>query len=280
MTAGCAAPRKEFPAGFTLIELLITLSLISALLSVMLPALSSARGSAQQAVCASNLRQIQLANELFANDHAGRWVPGAAGIRDHNLLRWHGARATTGEPFHPEGGPITPYLDDAAGSVRARACPTFEPTLTALEESGVGFETSAGGYGYNNAFAGAVREPAPGGVWRLVRDDLGAQRARFARPSDTIAFTDAAFASKEGVAGLIEYSFAEPRFWPDYPGARPNPSIHFRHAGSANVAWLDGHVSSERRAHTWAGFGYGVDSSTVGLGWFGAADTNDLFDYE
>jgi len=268
------------PRAFTLVETLITLSLIGALVGVLLPALGSARDAARQTVCASNIRQLQWANDLYANDHTDRWLPGAVGIAATNLQRWHGARETTGAPFDAQRGPITPYLGDRATSVRARACPTFAPVLDELESTGRGFESGAGGYGYNTAFAGVVRHPGPGGAWVVERDDIGSQRARFARPDSTIAFTDAAFADRRGVDGLIEYSFAEPRFWPDYPGARPNPSIHFRHADSANVAWLDGHVSTERRSFTWAGFGFGVDSGAVGLGWFGAADDNALFDYD
>jgi len=266
--------------AFTLLETLVAMSVIGALVGVLLPALASARGAAQRAVCASNLRQVQLANDYYANDHAGRLLPAAIGIASTNLHRWHGTRSTPAEPFDPAGGPITPYLEDGAASVRARACPTFEPVLAALEGSGRGFEAGAGGYGYNAAFAGVVRRPAAGGAWVIERDDLGSLRSRFADPSSTVAFADAAFADRRGVGGLIEYSFAEPRFWPDFPGARPNPSIHFRHGGSANTAWLDGHVTAERRSHTWAGIGFGVDAGAVGLGWFGRGDGNDLFDYD
>lgn len=264
----------------TLTELLVVIALLGALMSVALPALSTARQTAQQTMCASNIRQLQFANGLHADDHKGRFAPGAAAIEQDNLRRWYGVREQVGEPFHPRGAPLTPYLDSESTSRVVRACPTFLPTLEALRESGAGFENSAGGYGYNNAFVGVVREQTSPGVWVVHTTQMGARRTRFARPARTIAFTDAAFASADGVGGLIEYSFAEPRYWPGFPEARPNPSIHFRHAGAANVAWLDGHVSAEQRAFSWEGFGYGVDSSEVGLGWFGEHDDNRLFDYD
>lgn len=264
----------------TLIETLVVISLIGALMSIVLPSLAAARESARQAQCASNVRQLQLANDLYANDHGGLYLPGAVNIESANLQRWHGARDHAAEPFRAERGAITPYLEDAATSARTRICPTFHSTLDQLAASGAGFENSSGGYGYNNAFIGTVRRPGPNGTW-LVRTTMhGARRTVVNRPGETVAFADAAFASAEGAGGLIEYSFVEPRFWPDFPGARPNPSIHFRHAGHANVAWLDGHVSGESRTHSVPGFGYGVDASTVGLGWFGERDTNELFDYD
>jgi len=267
-------------SAFTLAELLVVIAIVGALMSVALPALSTARDAAQQAVCASNIRQLQFANSLYADDYGERFAPGAAGIEQENLHRWHGVREQVGEPFQPRGAPLTPYLQSDSISQAVRACPTFAPTLELLREQGAGFENSAGGYGYNNAFVGVVREHVSENVSVVRTTELGALRTRFAQPTSTIAFTDAALASGAGVDGLIEYSFAEPRFWPASPGARPNPSIHFRHAGAANVAWLDGHVSAHKRTFSWEGFGYGVDSVEVGLGWFGEHDDNRLFDYD
>lgn len=277
MTPRSARVRRR---AFSLLELLVAISVMALLAGILAPALASARRAAQAAACASNIRQLQLANNLYANEHAGRFIPGAEDFLG-NLHRWHGSRSRASEPFDAAGGPITPYLGAAASSRAVRVCPTFAPALRALAASGLGFERSAGGYGYNNAFVGVERRREKG-RWLLESDARGSRRDRFAHPADTIAFTDAAFASDRGVEGLIEYSFAEPRIWPDSPGARPDPSIHFRHAGRASVAWLDGHVSSERRGFTVAGWFARADSGALGLGWIGGADSDDnrLFDYE
>ncbi|WP_428389354.1 DUF1559 domain-containing protein [Mucisphaera sp.] len=55
--------------GFTLIELLVTISVIALLIGILLPSLSTARASAKQTQCMSNLRQIGIALASYEVDH-------------------------------------------------------------------------------------------------------------------------------------------------------------------------------------------------------------------
>ncbi|MBC7835648.1 MAG: type II secretion system protein [Phycisphaerales bacterium] len=286
-------------SAFTLIELLVCIAIVALLLGLILPTLAAARGAGHVSVCASNLRQLQIANLMYAQESRGGYAPGAPDFLS-NLVRWHGSRESASAAFTPGGGTLTEYISggDAEGggaSGAVRACPGFSPPRD-------GFERSAGGYGYNNAFVGTVRGPVVGGMLVppvappgppgsellvVVTDRVGSREDRFAAPNATVAFTDSALAAGSAsstAGGAIEYSFAEPRFWPDAAGARLDPSVHFRHGGKrdgrAGVVWLDGHVGSEARTFTWSSGLYGADPEPLRIGWFGAADDNSLFDYE
>jgi prepilin-type N-terminal cleavage/methylation domain-containing protein/prepilin-type processing-associated H-X9-DG protein len=305
--------------AFTLVELLVVLAIVALLVSLLLPTLGSARESARAAVCGSNLRQLQLANDLYSRDFRERYAPAMAD-RLANLSRWHGARANASEAFRPAGGSLSAYLAvvEPLDPNSVRACPGFTSVMLALAAAGQGFERASGGYGYNSAYVGTAlrRQPVAGvtgesSCYAIENDRMGSPAAAFARPGETIAFADCAFAAGPPAPGLvIEYSFAEPRYWPDAPpistsstghppsvgGQRADPSLHFRHpfprgarqgtgvgqfgGAKANIAWLDGHVAARARTFTWSSGFYDADPAPLGIGWTGAADSNELYDFD
>jgi len=64
------------PTGFTLIELLVVISIISLLISVLLPALSAAKKTSNATVCLSKMRQMGQALVIYAQDYDQSLPPG------------------------------------------------------------------------------------------------------------------------------------------------------------------------------------------------------------
>lgn len=92
---------KDSRTGFTLIELLVCLGIISILMSLILPAVQSARQAAHRTSCRNNLRQIALGVSLFESSF--RKFPAGVNAPDHSR-----------KPSLSWLAQILPYIEESA----------------------------------------------------------------------------------------------------------------------------------------------------------------------
>lgn len=77
LSSSGVGPRADRRCGFTLIELLVVISIIALLISILLPALRSARLSSQSLVAKTNLKQIGVVASIYADQNKGMWPASA-----------------------------------------------------------------------------------------------------------------------------------------------------------------------------------------------------------
>lgn len=247
--------------AFSLIELLVVIDIVAGLAGLLLPALRGAQDRAKSAVCMSNLRQLTTATFLYTNENDEYFPPSSWDIYTTNCHRWHGVRNNQQEPFDFRGSPLYRYLKGD----KIKACPMFAQYLK-------GFEAGCGGYGYNDGYVGSGRgDPQD-------KSDFPARRGMIRSSADTLLFADCAFLGGAGAGELIEYSFITEPVYEAWGGFASTPSIHFRHHGTANVAWCDGHVSSEPMGYSNNNSYFPYDFATSNIGYVGVWHDNRLYD--
>jgi prepilin-type N-terminal cleavage/methylation domain-containing protein/prepilin-type processing-associated H-X9-DG protein len=262
--------------GFTLVELLVCIAIVGILASILLPALSKARSKARSISCVNNLKQLYLANAMYAAEYKGHYVPAAQDIDlpGGGYTRWHGKRDTSGpdSDFNPRRGPLAEYCSEP----ETLQCPEFSEFRKSNEVANA-FESGTGGYGYNAYYVGGTyhRNEWPKAARVTMKDNLVGD------PGHTIMFADAAMPQ---VGHVIEYGFLEAPYYPTPQKPRGetdfgllSPSIHFRHGGRTNVVWCDGHVTSVRWGWAPEMNFYGGSNVGFGVGWFGP-ESNYYFD--
>ncbi|MFW5856973.1 MAG: prepilin-type N-terminal cleavage/methylation domain-containing protein [Planctomycetota bacterium] len=124
--------------GFTLVELLVVIAIIGILAGLLLPALESALDAARTAECTSQLRQLGVANLMYANDadgalaalvgeHGGpnSWRPGLAWYLEGLIQPYLGVDRVVWARWEVES------YDEAEPALLACPAYTFQPDLRA-----------------------------------------------------------------------------------------------------------------------------------------------------
>jgi prepilin-type N-terminal cleavage/methylation domain-containing protein/prepilin-type processing-associated H-X9-DG protein len=126
-------PRARADArAFTLIELLVVIGIIAILVSLLLPALARARRASQTATCLSNLRQIGIAYQMYANSEKGflpyalfpSWGRPAGYPAPMPMIHWYNALS----PFMGQKVEYSPTTGDPLTNYAkvVRACPAWD----------------------------------------------------------------------------------------------------------------------------------------------------------
>jgi len=211
VTAGHGQSRN----GFTLIELLVVISVISILISILLPALASARQRAEQIQCANNLKQIKFGWTGYVTDEKEYMMPQRTNVGVPGTRYW--CDVNNAQKFFI-GRYITVH--------KIFECPT-----SPLEVFGPTIYTK---YAVNGMSSTTADNYAP-----AVLTTNSFTQARFGelkKPWKTIGFFDAS-----------AVSYAPERS--NFAGSHSGISVAYWHQNSANISLSDGHVDSVKLEH-------------------------------
>lgn len=265
--------KEQTKKAFTLIELLVVISIITLLMGILLPALSSVREHARSTVCLTNVRRLALAGVMYA--HANEAFPPhrmkKRSFSDpDNFVNKYGRERPRWQWFFNQGvGPVidpSPWVkkkgdiftdyDTLMMTNDYFICPSFRHYEYSV------YDIRNGSYGYNYQYLGNARD----------RPDLGKYQNFPVResvikiPSATIIVGDSR--GSKSPHGPHSYKLDPPKIALStgaiYFGNWVQPTIEkqhcpaeARHNRKANVSFLDGHVKSM----TLEEMGYVVDEN-------------------
>ncbi|HAI11556.1 MAG TPA: hypothetical protein DCM28_07610 [Phycisphaerales bacterium] len=202
--------------GFTLIELLVVISIISLLVSILLPALAKARKAAQTTQCLSLLKQYGVSNEIYTTINRDRYLP----VKP--TINWYAVRAFK-ENFFSTVGPGAGDWDWKFNFL----CPNSRAQMQTYHTSN-GYGSMPNSYGYN-LFNLSSQQQAE-----------GIQASELLTPGKKVMFAD-------GLNHSLNRWYSN-----DYTHEEMNTGgkymTAYRHDNSANVTFFDGHIARTPRA--------------------------------
>lgn len=220
-------------SGFTLTELLVVLGVIGILSALVFPAITKAVAAGRSATCTSNLHQLQLAYQMYLDDHDGRFFPWRADTAGGTL--WYFGLETGGggegsRHLDKSRARLAPYFSHCGG---IEVCPALPYNESYFKQK---FELASYGYGLNAYLISGTPQNKKAGITRIEQVDI---------PSETIAWADAIQVNTFQAPASPKNPLLEE--WYCLTTGTP-PTFHFRHNKKCNAVMLDGSVRSFKPA--------------------------------
>jgi prepilin-type N-terminal cleavage/methylation domain-containing protein len=236
--------------GFTLIELLVTIAIISLLLSILMPAMSAARQTAQSGACLSNLRRIGISCAMYLDRSEGRYPPmrlstvdGSPYVNEYGAAqpRWQWFLAfELGAIITPPARSNAPWGDSYSRTMNNNyfICPSLTGPFAR--------DIRNGAYGYNYQYLGNSRTDTAAPAY----DHFPVSENQIKVPAETVVFADSRGADTHH--GKHSYTLDPPRLARERNAARFGPGsddgpiahspVEARHRGRAVTSHSDGHA--------------------------------------